>query len=90
MSAEKQGAAITEEHLAAVTEETVMDLVEGATFIVECPECECEWAMAVDPMTLAALSNEYGNLAIDRRFRKIESDIPEVLCGTCLFRGADR
>lgn len=90
MSAEKLDAAVTEEHLAAVTEQTVMDLMEGANFIVECPKCECEWAMAVAPITLAALSNEYGDRAIDRRFRKLERDIPAVVCGTCLFRGVDR
>jgi hypothetical protein len=90
MSAEMDATAVTEEHLAEVTEETVMDLVEGANFIVECPECEAEWAMAVEPMALAALSNEYGNRAVENRFRKIARDIPAVTCGTCLFRGADR
>ena len=90
MTAEKLDTAITEEHLAAVTEETVLDLAQGANFIVECPECEAEWAMAVDPMGLAALSNEYGDRAIKNRFHKLERDIPAVLCGTCLFRGADR
>ena len=90
MTAEMDATAVTEEHLAEVTEETVMDLVEGANFIVECPECEAEWAMAVDPMTLAALSNEYGDRAIDRRFRQLGRDIPAVVCGTCLFRGAGR
>ena len=90
MSVEMPDTGITEEHLAAVTEQTVMDLVEGANFIVECPECEREWAMAVDPMILAAVHNTYGPRAADRRFREIGRDIPEVLCGTCLFRGADR
>ena len=90
MSAEMDATAVTEGHLAEVTEETVMDLMEGANFLVECPECGAEWAMAVEPMAFAALSNEYGGRAINRRLRKLERDIPAVVCGTCLFRGADR
>ena len=33
------------DRLAAITEQTFMDLVQGANFIVVCPQCEVEWAM---------------------------------------------
>ena len=70
-----------------VTEETVGDLVGGANFLVDCPECEREWVLAVDPMTLAALSNEYGSRAIESRFRSLARNVPAVMCGVCIFRG---
>ena len=79
--------AVTEEHLADVTEETVAHLVEGANFLVECPECEREWVLAVEPMALAALSNEYGNRAVEGRFRALALSLPAVTCGVCVFRG---
>lgn len=67
--------AITEEHLEDVTNETIQGLVEGANFVVECPECEGQWVLAVDPIYLCALSNTYGDAAIESRFRKIARDI---------------
>ena len=77
----------SEQHLAGVTEQTVMDLMQGANYIVECPKCEREWAMAVDPFSLAGLNNTYGRAATERRFDRLEFDRPQVECGTCLFRG---
>lgn len=80
----REAGAITDEHLAEVTEATVMDLVQGANFLVHCPDCEAEWAMAVAPMFLAGLMNAYGR-AVDDRFRKLAWDIPLVRCGDCVF-----
>jgi len=79
--------AITEEHLEDVTNETIQGLVEGANFVVECPECEGQWVLAVDPIYLCALSNTYGDAAIESRFRKIARDIPLLTCGACIFTG---
>lgn len=79
-----------ESHLSEVTEETVMDLVEGANFIVACPTCESEWAMSVDPFLYAGLSNSFGRAAVEGRFAALERDMPEVMCGSCLFRGEAR
>ena len=83
----RDAAAVTGDHLAVVTEETIMDLVEGANFVVDCPECGAEWAMSVGPMTLAGLTNMYGSPAIDARFRRLARDVPAVVCGVCIFRG---
>ena len=80
----------TETHadrLAAITEETIMELLEGANFIVICPQCKVEWAMGVNPFSCAAAHNTYGPKALEARFRRLEADPPEVRCGTCLFRG---
>lgn len=76
------------DHLAAITEQTVMDLAEGANFIVVCPQCEGEWAMGVSPFVLAAARNTYGSAAVDNRFARLEFSPPEARCGTCTFRGA--
>ena len=75
------------DRLAAITEQNVMDLMQGANFIVVCPQCEVEWAMGVSPFTLAAARNTYGSTAVDNRFARLEADPPEVRCGTCTFRG---
>lgn len=79
--------AITEEHLADVAQGTIQNLVEGANFIVECPECETQWALAIEPITLSALSNAYGDRVIEERFRKLAREVPALVCGTCLFVG---
>ena len=76
-----------EKHLAQVTEATIMELAEGANFIVICPGCEAEWALAVSPLAGSALANTYGDAAIESRFRKLEADRPLARCGTCIFRG---
>ena len=75
------------DRLAAITEQTVMDLMQGANFVVVCPQCEGEWAMGVSPFTLAAALNTYGRAAVDNRFARLEFNQPEARCGTCTFRG---
>lgn len=75
------------DHLSAITEQTVMDLMQGANFIVVCPTCEAEWAMGISPFVLAAARNTYGSAAVDNRFTRLELSLPEVRCGTCTFRG---
>lgn len=78
-----------DQHLADVVEETIMELAQGANFVVECPTCGCQWAMAVDPMQYAALRNEYGGRAVETRFERLAHDVPAVQCGGCVFRGLE-
>ena len=78
-----------DQHLADMVEGTIMELAQGANFLVECPICESQWAMAVGPMQYAALRNEYGARAVESRFERLAHDMPAVQCGGCVFRGLE-
>ena len=78
-----------DQHLAAVVEGTIMELAQGANFLVECPTCGFQWAMAVHPMQYAALRNAYGGRAVESRFERLAHDVPAVQCGGCVFRGLE-
>ena len=78
-----------DQHLADMVEGAIMELAEGANFLVECPTCESQWAMAVGPMQYAALRNTYGGRAVESRFERLAHDVPAVQCGGCVFLGLE-
>lgn len=86
----RDAAAVTEEHLAAVTSQTIQALVEGASVLVECPECEAEWAVGIGPLTLAALALAQGRSALAASFRKLDCEVPLLTCGLCILTGYKR
>ncbi|MBK9156701.1 MAG: hypothetical protein IPM11_00985 [Micropruina sp.] len=68
----RDAAAVTEEHLAAVTSQTIQAPRRGrASVPVECPECEAEWADGIGPLTFAALALAQGRSALAASFRKL-------------------
>ena len=70
-----------------LTEVAVMELAEGPRFIAQCPQCERQHVLGVDPFYYSGLTNSYGKEAVERRLRKLAADPPLVPCGTCVFRG---
>ena len=68
----------------------IEDQLGAPRFWVRCPECDRSYTVHINAMLIAALLNQYGQKAVDRRFDALNTQPRDLTCPLCLFQSDDR